>query len=75
METACSKHGDNKSIQGFHRKTKEKKPLGRPRYRSEDKITMDLGKIGFGGMNWIDLPCNMDQWWALVNMVMDFQVS
>jgi hypothetical protein len=29
------------------------RPLGRPRYRWEDNIKMDLRKIGWGGMDWI----------------------
>jgi hypothetical protein len=36
---------------------------------------MDLGKIGWCGMDWIDLAQDMDQWRALVNMVMNLQVS
>jgi hypothetical protein len=35
---------------------------------------MDLREIGWDGMNWIDLAQNMDQWRALVNTVMNFQV-
>jgi hypothetical protein len=30
---------------------------------------MDLRKIGWGGMDWIDLVQGRDQWMALVNMV------
>jgi hypothetical protein len=30
-------------------------PLGRPRRRWLDNIKMDLGEMGWGGMNWIDL--------------------
>jgi hypothetical protein len=32
-------------------------------------------EIGWGGMNWIRLTHNRDQWRALVNTVMNFQVS
>jgi hypothetical protein len=28
---------------------------------------MDLGEIGWGGMDWIDLAHDRDQWRALVN--------
>jgi hypothetical protein len=41
-----------------------------PRRRWEDAIKMDLGEIGWGGMDWIDLAQDRDQWRALVNMVM-----
>jgi hypothetical protein len=32
-----------------------KRPLGRPRCRWVDNIKMDLGEIGQGGMDWIDV--------------------
>jgi hypothetical protein len=31
---------------------------------------MDLGEIGWGGMDWIDLGMDRGQWRALVNKVM-----
>jgi hypothetical protein len=36
-------------------KPEGKKPLGRPRRRWVKNIKMDLGGIGLGGMDWIDL--------------------
>jgi hypothetical protein len=39
-----------------------------------DNIKMDLRKIGWDGMDWIDLAQDWDQWKALVNMVMNLQV-
>jgi hypothetical protein len=30
-----------------------KRPLGRPRFRWEDNIKMDLQEVGCGGMDWI----------------------
>jgi hypothetical protein len=41
-------------------KPEEKRPLGRPRRRCEDNIKMDLRKVGWGGMDWIDLPEDTD---------------
>jgi hypothetical protein len=35
---------------------------------------MDLGEIGWDGMDWIDLTHDRGQWMALVNMVMNLQV-
>jgi len=32
-----------------------KEPLGRPRRRWGDNITMDIRKVGCGGMDWIEL--------------------
>jgi hypothetical protein len=39
-----------------------------------DNIKMDLREIGWGGIDWIDLPQDRDRWRALVNTVMNFQV-
>jgi hypothetical protein len=33
---------------------------------------MGIMEIGWGGMDWIDLAWDRDQWRALVNMVMNF---
>jgi hypothetical protein len=49
------------------------RPLGRPRLRWEKNIKVDLGEIGWGGMNWIDLAQGRDQWRALVNMVINLR--
>jgi hypothetical protein len=35
---------------------------------------MDLREIGWGGVKWIPLAQDRDQWRALVNMVMNFWV-
>jgi hypothetical protein len=49
-------------------------PLGRPRRRWVDNIKMNVGKIGWGGMDWIDLARDNDQWKALVNAILNFWV-
>jgi hypothetical protein len=36
---------------------------------------MDLREIGWGGMDWIDVVQDRDQWRVLVNMVMNLWVS
>jgi hypothetical protein len=51
-----------------------KRPLGRPRRRWEDNIRMDLREIGCGGMDWIDLAQDRDQWRTLVNTVMNLRI-
>jgi hypothetical protein len=38
-------------------------------------IMMDLGQIGWGGMGWIGVAQDRDKRRALVNAVMQFQVS
>jgi hypothetical protein len=35
---------------------------------------MDLREIGWGGMDWIDLAHDRDQWRALVKTVMSIRV-
>jgi hypothetical protein len=50
---------------------KGKRPLGRPRHRSEDNIKMDLTKTQFDGANWIQLAQDRVQWWAFVSVVLN----
>jgi hypothetical protein len=51
-----------------------KRPLGGTRCRSVDSIKMDLRKLRYFGMYWVDLAKNRDQWRALANMVMYLQI-
>jgi hypothetical protein len=46
-----------------------KRPLGRQILRWADDTKMDLREIGWGGMDWIDLDRDRDQWRALVATV------
>jgi hypothetical protein len=39
-----------------------------------DNIKMNLGEIGWGGVDWIDLAQDRDKWGALVNAVMNLWV-
>jgi hypothetical protein len=55
-------------------KLEGKRSLGRPRRRWGDNIKMDLREIDWGGMDWIDLAEDRDQWRALVNTVMNLWV-
>jgi hypothetical protein len=56
-------------------KPEGKRQLGRPRRRWVDNVKVDLREIGWGGMDWIDLDQDRDQWRALVKTVMNFPVS
>jgi len=56
------------------RKSEGKRPLGRPRHRWKDNIIMDLREIGWECVNWMHLAEDREQWWALVNTVMNFWV-
>jgi hypothetical protein len=49
-------------------KPEGKRPLGRPRRRWVDNIKIDLGDIGWDGVDWIDVAQDRDQWKALVNL-------
>jgi hypothetical protein len=55
-------------------KPEGKTPLERPRVRWVDNIKMDLRETEWGGMGWIDLAQDRDQWRVLVNTVMNLQV-
>jgi hypothetical protein len=35
---------------------------------------MDLRETGWGGMDWVDLIQDTDQWRALVNIIMNIRV-
>jgi hypothetical protein len=55
-------------------KPEGKRPVGRPRRRWVDNIKIDLGEIGWDGMDWIDLAQDRNHWRALVNTVMNLRV-
>jgi hypothetical protein len=63
---------------GVHRvlvgRPEGKRPLGRPRRRSEDNIKMDLQEVGGVHGDWIELAHDRDRWRALVGMIRNFQV-
>jgi hypothetical protein len=52
----------------------DKRPLGRPRRRWEDKIKMDLREIRIDGANWIQLAQDRVRWRDFVNTVMNLRV-
>jgi hypothetical protein len=55
-------------------KPEGKRSLKRRRCRWVDNIKMDLGEIGWDGVDWIELTQDRDQWRALVNTVMNLRV-
>ena len=55
-------------------KPEGKRPLGRPRRRWVDNITMDLQEVGCGYMDWIGLAQDRDRWRTLVGAVMNLRV-
>jgi hypothetical protein len=48
--------------------------LGRYKRRWEDNFRIDHREIGCGGMDWIDLTHDRDQWRALVNTATNLRV-
>jgi hypothetical protein len=58
----------------FVGKPEGKRPLGRPRRRCEDNVRMDLREIGWGGMDWIGLAQDRNQWRAPINTVIKLRV-
>jgi hypothetical protein len=55
-------------------KREEKRPLGRPRHRCKDNITMGLQEVGCGCEDWIGLAEDRDGWRALVSAVRNLRV-
>jgi hypothetical protein len=51
-----------------------KRTLGRPRRRGVENNRMDLRDIAKGGIDWLDLAQERDQWRNLVNTVIKFLV-
>jgi hypothetical protein len=51
-----------------------KRPLRRPRHKWEDNIKIYHKKIGLDVADWIHLAQHRDQWWTLVNTVMNLWI-
>jgi hypothetical protein len=66
MSRARNTHGEKgNSYRILVGKAEGKRPLGRPRHRWEDNIKMDVREIGWGGVDFIDMAQDSDQWRAL----------
>jgi hypothetical protein len=55
-------------------KPKEMRSLGRPLYKQEENIRMELREIGKDHVDWIHLTQDRCPWQALVNTVMNLWV-
>jgi hypothetical protein len=55
-------------------KPEGKWPLGKPRRRWVENITMDLVEMGWGDVDWIGLAQDRDRWRALVNSALNLRV-
>ena len=67
----CEERGVCRVLAG---KSEGKRPVGRPRRRWVDNITMDLQEVGCGYMDWIGLAQDRDFWRRLVSVVMNLRV-
>jgi hypothetical protein len=56
-------------------KPERRRPLGRPRRRWEDGIRLDVRKISWGCVDWIQLAQDRDRWRTFVNTVMNLRVQ
>jgi hypothetical protein len=55
-------------------KSEGRRPLRIPRHRWEDVIKMGLRETVSEGVDWIHVAQNINQWWALVNMLINLWV-
>jgi hypothetical protein len=55
-------------------KPKGNRPLGIPRGRWDNNIKLDLQKVEWGGMEWIDRTQDRERWRALVNAVTSLHI-
>jgi hypothetical protein len=55
-------------------KPEGKRLLGRPRRRYVDNMRMDLGDVGLGDVDWIDLAQDRNSWRALVNSLLNLRI-
>jgi hypothetical protein len=72
---ACSKNGgEEECIWDSGGKARRKETTRKTRCRLADNIKIYLRETGWGGMDWINLAQDRDQWRALVNMIMNLQI-
>jgi len=55
-------------------KPEGKRPLGRPRRRWVDNISMNLQEVGCGYVDWVGLAQDRDGWRTLMSAVMNIRV-
>jgi hypothetical protein len=74
MGGSCSSNGEKRNAYRLLvGKPEGKRSLGRPRRRWVDNIRRDLGEVGWGDVDWIDLAQDRNRWRA-VNSVLNLRV-
>jgi hypothetical protein len=75
MDRPCSTHGEKRNAYRILvGKPEGKRSLGRAGRMLVCNIKMDLREIGWGGMDWIDLAQDRENWRALVNTIVNLRV-
>jgi hypothetical protein len=75
MGGTCSTNGETRNAYRLLvGKPKGRRPLGRPRRRWVDNISMDLGEVGWSDVDWIGLAQDRNRWRALLNSVLNLRV-
>jgi hypothetical protein len=75
MGMICSTNGERRNAYRILvGKTEGRIPLGRPRRRWMNNNKMNLREVGWDDIDCIDLAQDRDQWWALLNTVMNLWV-
>jgi hypothetical protein len=75
MGGSCSTNGEKRNAYRLLVGMLEgKRPLRRQRRRWVDSIRMDLGEVGWGDVDRIDLAQDRNRWRALVSTVLNLRV-
>jgi hypothetical protein len=75
MDRECTTHGEKRNTyRVLVGKPEGKRPLGRHRHKLEDNTKIYFREIEWGVMDWIQLVQGRDQWWDLVDMVMNLRI-
>jgi hypothetical protein len=62
---------ENSCRLGLVEKSEGQRPHRRPRHRREYNIKIDLKEIVWEGLDWIAVAQDRNNWWAVVNLVMN----
>jgi hypothetical protein len=71
MGGSCSTNGEKRNAY----RLLVGKPEGKRPLRWVDNIRMDLGKVGWGDVDWIGLAQDWNRWRAVVNSVLNLRVQ